>query len=160
MFQGEGTLAPMIFKLHRSRAFWLGLPAFLFILWAWMDSLKYQSWITLHRGARGDSDTFRQFLGTVDLRWWLQSPEPDLPLQYWRWTRRREPHEHRGVAPQPLTLKKERFAYGSVVKTRAIIILPHWFLLALYTLPWAGLLVWRWRAHASRRKLVREIGGG
>jgi hypothetical protein len=150
----------MPFKLHRSRAFWLGLPVFLFIVWAWMDSLKFQSRITLHRSARGDTDTFRQFLGTVDLRWWLQSPEPNLPFKYWRWTRKRQPHEHRGVDPQPITFKKERFAYGSVVKTRAIVILPHWFLLALYMIPWAGLLAWRWRAHSAHQKLVQELGNG
>lgn len=147
----------MTFKLHRSRAFWLGLPGFLFIAWAWTDSLKYQSRIILHRSVRGDTDTFRQFLGTVDLRWWLQSPAPNMPVQHWRWLRKRQPHEHHGVTPQPITFKKERFAYGSVVKARAIVILPHWFLLTLYTLPWAGLLAWRWRVHVAHQKLVQEL---
>ena len=147
----------MSFRLHRSLTFYLGLPGFLFIAWAWTDSLKYQSRIILQRSARGDTDTFRHFLGTVDLRWWLQSTEPTLPVRHWRWSPKRELHEHRGVAPQPITFKKDRFAYSSTVKVRGIVILPHWFLLTLYTLPWSALILWQWKKHTVHQKLIEQL---
>jgi len=147
------------FRLHRSRVFWFGLPGLLFILWAWADSMRYHSSVVLHRGMNGGTDTIRQFLGTIDFRWWLRTPEPSLALKHWRYPFLREPHEHRKVLPQPITFKQQDFSYGKVVKTRAIIIIPHWLILLTYLLVWGGLLLWRWKAHADHRKLVEGLAG-
>lgn len=120
--------------------------------------MKYQSQITLYRGVRGSTDTFRQFLGTVDLRWWLHTPEANAPFRDWRWLRSREPHHHRDLPARPITFQKEDFSYGNVRKTRAAIVLPYWFLLTAYLVPWLALLLWRWKKHADHQRLVAQLG--
>ncbi|MEK7949728.1 hypothetical protein [Luteolibacter soli] len=36
----------MRFRLFRSRAFWLGVPGLVFLLWAWVDSMRYATLIS------------------------------------------------------------------------------------------------------------------
>jgi hypothetical protein len=34
------------FRLFRSRAFWFGVPGLMFLLWAWADSMRYNTFIS------------------------------------------------------------------------------------------------------------------
>ncbi len=151
----------MRFRLFRSRVFWFGVPGLVFLLWGWADSAK------------------SEFKGHVTAGTWfvhLTQGAGYLQLQFtrgglaspWSSSAQRVPRVSGGggwpgwsYVPQwrhhetPVGWIGSFYnSYPSVSNT---LILPHWFLLALYAVPWCGLILWRWRRFAAVRRVAASI---
>jgi hypothetical protein len=151
----------MRFRLFRSRAFWFGVPGLVFLFWAWGHSSRWESkgsvsagrWychLTQGQGylqidvSRSDSpgpvSHYRarmvKFSGERSTR--APGQENRLEWQYWPQWRHHE--------MKPLTR-------GSISIRRSgvsdVIILPHWFLLLIYLIPWGGVMFWRLRKRGA-----------
>ena len=151
----------MRFRLFRSRAFWLGVPGLVFLLWAWGDSAKSEFKGHVSKGPWFVHLT--QGAGYLQLqitRGGLASP--------WNSSAQRDPRVSGGewwpgLFYRPQWRYHERpagwsgsihFSYPSVTNT---LILPHWFLLSLYALPWCGLVLWRWRRLVVAQRVAAAI---
>lgn len=139
----------MPFRLFRSRAFWFGVPGLLFLLWAWGDSAKSEFTGHVSKGAWFVHLT----QGPSYLQLQVTRGVPGLPLDL---SARRVPRVSGGewwpgwlYRPQWRHNESPAGWIGSIYNSHPSVthtlILPHWFLLALYALPWCGLVFWRRR---------------
>ena len=70
----------MRFPLLRSRALWFGVPTLLFLLWAWVDSTRNQSW--LQKGSPWGSFAFEHWNSAIEIG---RAPVGSLPPSPTRW---------------------------------------------------------------------------
>lgn len=154
----------MPYRLSRSLLLWLGLPGFLFILWAWHDSLTHETGIarsySQNNGA-GVTVTSSDFIGqtqaAVIIQWHLLSPSERGMLVT------SGPTSVRNFRPPPPEsgwktifpgrrdgMSDRRFPHLTT-KLRRILI-PHWQILFWYTAAWVGGIAWR--RHRARKLMA------
>jgi hypothetical protein len=146
---------------HKSLLFHLGLPAFLFLLWAWADSnfrgttflkisgtphlvhiqvidhsrgalrLAYQRLELLHAIFTARSD-FGRTAVSKEAREWFPAPAIQISRQ----------------------TTSETADYQREIKTESLLILPHWLLVLLYLTLWS--LAFLYRHRRLKRFLTRS----
>lgn len=142
----------MRFRLFRSRAFWFGVPGLMFLLWAWADSGKSESQLITakdyrfisfsqeHGYFRVQSSLYDRVLPTDVIRTrkpraspspsWFPMPAKSAGMPRW-W--------HDELRPGWIGVR-----YNTERMSSDFLILPCWFILSLYLLPWAAAVAWRW----------------
>ena len=145
----------MPYRLSRSLLLWLGLPGFLFILWAWHDSLTYETGIARsysQSSGTGVTITSSDFIGqtqaAVIIQWHLLSPSERGMLVT------SGPTSVRNFRPPPPEsgwktifpgrrdgMSDRRFPHLTTKLKR--ILIPHWQILFWYTAAWVGGIAWR-----------------
>lgn len=151
--------------LHRSIAFWLGLPLPVFLLWAWFDSLRYStSW----ERAKGDGRVVACFVywGKFEFQHVRSDSLPPpgagyilvITEPYGDLTREPYdiPFEAFGFAAPRFERQWEDFArQGKGTDCLATtLVLPFWLMLALYLPLWLALSLWRARRIAKARAAI------
>ncbi len=125
----------MRFPLLRSRALWFGVPTLLFLLWAWVDSTRNQSW--LQKGSPWGSFAFEHWNSAIKIgRAPVGSPSAFADKM------------GRGPFPtkEPLppvwwpAVEAKRDFYG-----RPYIRVPHWLLVLAYIVTWSAVISFRRR---------------
>ena len=121
----------MRFRLFRSRAFWLGVPGLVFLLWAWGDSLRTVREAYFYRQGlllwHGDS---RLIIHILSGHSWVPGGESGIgfdrhPAGSFNWP----------CLPVPM-VDKGGWCDASVQ-------MPHWLMALIYGAVWTALLVWR-----------------
>jgi hypothetical protein len=151
----------MRFRLFRSRAFWLGVPGLVFLLWAWGDSAKSEFKGHVTKGPWFVHLT--QGAGYLQLQITRGVPVSRLDFSAERVPRVSGGESWPGLYYLPQWRHHESPAgwmgsfYNSHPSVTNTLILPHWFLLSFYALPWCGLVVWRWRRLVVARRVAAAI---
>jgi hypothetical protein len=123
------------FRLFRSRAFWLGMPGLVFLLWLWSQSVP-RGFIATWTGGPG-SFKFSNEQGAILVTRSPRGSDINFGTEFWKdgWPAKEDPKAE--WWPQP---EASRHADGMRYWT-----LPYWLLGAVYLIPWSGLVIWRWR---------------
>ncbi|MEK7949788.1 hypothetical protein [Luteolibacter soli] len=158
----------MRFHLFRSRAFWFGMPGLVFLLWAWVDSGKYDSTLIAAKGQRFVSVS--QQFGYLQIQDSLY--DKLLPTGV---TRTRTPRADPSPSWLPMPAENARIPrfrhdelrpgwigvrYNTERMSSDFLTLPHWFLLSLYLLPWAAVVAWRWRRFRRATERMASMPAG
>ena len=139
----------MRFRLFRSRAFWFGVPGLVFLFWAWGDSSRWES--------KGSVSAGRWYCHLTQGQGYLQLQvsrgDPPVPVTFsgersarisgreiWLEWRYRPQWRHHELEPG-----QQGSFYVSHGLVSDTLILPHWFLLLIYLIPWGGVMFWRLR---------------
>jgi hypothetical protein len=137
------------FRLHRSRAFWFGVPGLLFLLWAWVDSVKMKSswWSGRHWSAH-----LAQYENYLQLQ--LSRTRTSVSSKKWVWGAERTPRATANSWPR--CKYRPRWTHiDDPDSATDVLLLPHWFVVLLYLLPWSGVVAWRW--WQRRRMTAAEL---
>jgi hypothetical protein len=143
---------PMLRPWHKSLLFRLGLPALLFLLWAWADSNSHGTTFLRVWGAPGlvriqVIDHSRGALRLADQRIEIHRAVLSSRSEFGRTSLARRAREW---FPAPL-IKIARQAPSDIPghlrepNTQSLLILPHWLLILLYLALWSLALSWRHR---------------
>ena len=152
-------------RIFRLRSFWLGLPGLLFLVWAWADSMSYQSGVVFKQSlsmAPGSKGSFNHFAGqsggAFRVNWWSfdEATRTRLVSSEFKATREAEPMVERFPAPGMVTLPRHEFYPGILVGAKRLT-LPHWLLILVYLALWGWLILRRWKA---ARKMEADLAGG
>jgi hypothetical protein len=137
------------FRLFRSRAFWFGVPGLAFLLWAWADSVKTS---TTCWGGKNPLVHLTQEENYLQLQ--LTRFPATAGSSSWTWGGERTPRATTNIWPRWIYRPQWRHFddpggwKGSIHTSPATFdqwILPHWFMVLLYVLPWSGAVAWLWR---------------
>ncbi|RYD68613.1 MAG: hypothetical protein EOP83_00545 [Verrucomicrobiaceae bacterium] len=139
----------MRFRLFRFRTFWFGVPGLVFLLWAWADSMKVSTRAVIVRKSILLSDSVYHHAGSLDFVHWPNSWGGSLWPRQCRVTRQRS--DAHGWFPLP-GIRGHSVWIGTAFHTSRLVI-PHWCLVSLYLIAWAGLIGWRWR---TVRRALRQ----
>jgi hypothetical protein len=128
----------MRFRLFRSRAFWFGVPGLLFLLWGWVDSVKMKSscW-----GGRHWSVHLAQYENYLQLQ--LSRASATVGSKKWGWGTERTPRVTANSWPR-WKYRPHWIHSSDPDSTTDVLLLPHWFVVLLYLLPWSTVVAWRW----------------
>ncbi len=163
----EPKLKPQRIPLRHLSCFWLGLLPVVILLWAWADSLRYDSSYTR---TRDNEHCFRITLrkGCIGIeRYWVTTNPghegeyvhlmtPDGPWGEWR---RRPGEPSPGPWFPPATKKKHLKPVYDIHLIHSVIrIIPLWLVLAPCLPLWLA-LVW-WQSRRAMRRQQRGAGDG
>jgi hypothetical protein len=132
---------------YRSLLFYLGLPGLIFLLWAWADSMRYDSSVQarVQIDTPGNMILLRQHLRNCDSWIWIEWLEPADPdhtaiTRKGKWFVRETRPGTRWFHPiSQLT------SSVSDQLTRRYLFIPHWLLILAYLALWSIALYWRHR---------------
>lgn len=136
----------MRYPLIRSRAFWLGVPGLLFLLWSWADSTR--NFTQIEKKNPAGSFSFVHWDSAIKVcRAPVGSPFA-FSNRVWR-----GPYPTKEPVPTIWwpAVKAERDYVG-----RPFIRIPHWLLLLAYLALWSAGIAWRRRCW---RKALRAAEG-
>jgi hypothetical protein len=131
----------MILRLHRSLAFWLGLPAFLFLFWGWQDSKATGTWLQA-----GPIDVISGRNLIV-----LRSDRDRQQFDFDRFPLRDVVRPW--LLEEPGFHHKKGLYYEMQVNDRWLGI-PYWLTILLYSIAWAVVIRWR---DQCRQKMLESI---
>ena len=149
--------------LYRWKSFWIGMFALCCFSWAWWDSVHFNSGVNWRQfRAVSVGDAIILFSDTSAVGWHASAPSK------FEWRRRgADPNRLVPGFEAPLLLRGGgediRIAYEEVRPSSVsprdefansmrfqpprdlLIVIPYWFLILLFLLPWTAFLAWRWR---------------
>ncbi|MEK7950741.1 hypothetical protein [Luteolibacter soli] len=144
----------MLRAFFRSRICWLGIPGFLFFLWAWQESGHYDTGAEIRIENRGRVYV-RQRGGEVMWYWFWNSPEMDRgstrhhPL--FKVVRRETPEDTLPALgwfgfwfPKPFHHTHQVYV-DLPGRGCSVFIVSHWLLLIAYSASWGAFFLWRQR---------------
>ncbi|QJE94386.1 hypothetical protein [Luteolibacter luteus] len=154
----------MRYRPFRSLSFWFGIPGLIFLLWAWVDSMHYDSKVSYKAGCRLSDGTLTSRYtsasnsgANVALSWTRPDVSYKLLSHHFDSTKR-DPREQTSWLPLP-SYHANRSYPGIIYYNLSI---PHWFLILSYGFLWIVGILFQWlvvkRIKAGQRALEAEAG--
>lgn len=137
----------MRYRPFRSWTFWLGVPGLIFLLWAWADSMFYNSQLSLEtvflleKGRTfSGRDSISNSGADVSISWALSDGSGSKLLSRKFGSTQRDAYDHTEWFPLPSYLVTRNY-HGRIYHNLST---PHWFLLLCYAFGWTVLILVQW----------------
>ena len=155
----------MRYRPFRSLTFWLGIPTFLFLLWAWVDSMTYDSEVSYKAEFRlRDGSLTKRGMeasnsgGHLSLSWGRPDGSGYKLLSNKFASKQRDLHKKTEWLPLPAYVVNRNHS-GTIYHSLSI---PYWLLLLCYVFFWTVLILFQWlvvkRIKARHATLEVETG--
>lgn len=157
--------------LHRWKSLWLGILVLISLLWAWRESVCWETTVSYRRfdlshagsgiclshwapaSARSSPLQYRHDSIPFPFHWWSQAvfPAPEILLRNGHHHQVVHYYEEDPTAPD-LTINPRNAAaahFMSILHDATpgswSIFIPHWLIIATFLIPWLTFLIWRSR---------------
>lgn len=148
----------MRYRPFRSLSFWFGIPGLIFLLWAWVDSMHYNSEVSYKAECRLSDGTLTNRHTSAsnsggDVT--ISGGRPDVSyklLAHHFDSKSRDAREQTSWLPLPSYLVNRNYP-GTIYYSLST---PHWFLILCYAFLWTVLILLQWLA-VKRIKARQQV---